>query len=101
MKTLQETVNYIHKYITEYDQGQEEIDKDALYEMMEEGLFDIAESILTEEEMTKLVASEDKTYIDQVLSQKLNNYPALLESIKNDILNNYVLEEGEEKNPEA
>lgn len=93
MKTLQEAVDYIHKYITEYDKEEEAIDKDALYEMMEEGLFDIAESVLTQEEMVKLIESEDKEYIDKVLSGKLDNYPALLESIKNDILNEYVLNE--------
>lgn len=94
MKTLQEAVDYIHKYITEYDKGEEEIDKEALYEMMEEGLFDIAEGVLTQEEMVKLIQSDDKEYIDKVLSERLDNYPALLESIKNDILNEYVLEEG-------
>lgn len=93
MKTLQEAVDYIHKYITEYDKGEEEIDKEALYEMMEEGLFDIAEGVLTQEEMVKLIQSDDKEYIDKVLSERLDNYPALLESIKNDILNEYVLNE--------
>lgn len=91
MKTLKETVDYIHNYMTEYDQSWEDVvEKEVLYDMMEEELLDAVEEILTEEDMKSWVESKDDTYLDKILNEKIDNYPALLESIKNDILNEYV-----------
>lgn len=91
MKTLKETVDYIHNYMTQYDQSWEDIiEKDILYDMMEEELLDIVEWILTEEDMKAWVESKNDTYLDKILNERLENYPGLLEDIKNDILNEYV-----------
>lgn len=91
MKTLKEVVEYVHNYMIEYDQSWEEIiEKEVLHEMMEEELLDIAEEILTEEDMKSWVESKDDTYLDKILNERLENYPGLLEEIKNDILNEYV-----------
>jgi hypothetical protein len=46
---------------------------------------------LTEEDMKNWVNSKDDTYLDKILNERLEDYPGLLESIKNDILNEYVL----------
>lgn len=94
MKTLKEVVEYVHNYMTEYDQSWEDIiEKDVLYDMMEEELLDIAEEVLTEEDMKAWVNSKDDTYLDKILNERLENYPGLLEDIKNDILNEYLSEE--------
>jgi len=61
--------------------------------MMEEELLDIAEEVLTEEDMKAWVNSKDDTYLDKILNERLENYPGLLEDIKNDILNEYLSEE--------
>ncbi|HOG15047.1 MAG TPA: hypothetical protein PK674_00475 [Candidatus Absconditabacterales bacterium] len=91
MKTLKEVVNYIHNYMTEYEKGGEVIEKDILYDMMEEELLDTVEGVLTEEDMKNWVNSEDDTFLDKILDERLEDYPGLLESIKNDVLNEYVL----------
>lgn len=91
MKTLRETVDYIHNYITEYEQWWEVIEKNVLYDMMEEELLDMVEWVLTEDDMKNWVNSKDDSFLDNILTEKLDDYPALLESIKNDILNDYVL----------
>lgn len=91
MKTLKEVVNYIHNYMTEYEKWWEVIEKDILYDMMEEELLDTVEWILTEEDMKNWVNSKDDTFLDKILDERLEDYPGLLESIKNDVLNEYVL----------
>jgi hypothetical protein len=91
MKTLKEVVNYIHNYMTEYEKWWEVIEKDILYDMMEEELLDTVEWVLTEEDMKNWVNSEDDTFLDKILDERLEDYPGLLESIKNDVLNEYVL----------
>ena len=91
MKTLTEVVNYIHNYMTEYEKWWEVIEKDILYDMMEEELLDTVEWVLTEEDMKNWVNSEDDTFLDKILDERLEDYPGLLESIKNDVLNEYVL----------
>ncbi|HKL44331.1 MAG TPA: hypothetical protein VJ892_03565 [Candidatus Absconditabacterales bacterium] len=90
MKTLKETVDYIHNYMTEYDNSAEVIEKDVLYDMMEEELLDTVQDVLTEEDLKTWVNSKDDTYLDKILNERLENYPGLLEDIKNDILNEYV-----------
>lgn len=91
MKTLKETVDYIHNYIVEYENWWEVIEKDILYDMMEEELLDTVEWVLTEEDMKNWVNSKDDTFLDKILDERLEDYPGLLESIKNDVLNEYVL----------
>jgi|BioPla2DNA2_1021312.scaffolds.fasta_scaffold03092_7 hypothetical protein len=91
MKTLKEVVNYIHNYMTEYEKWWEVIEKDILYDMMEEELLDTVEWVLTEEDMKNWVNSKDDTFLDKILDERLEDYPGLLESIKNDVLNEYVL----------
>ncbi len=91
MKTLKEVVNYIHNYMIEYENWWEVIEKDILYDMMEEELLDTVEWVLTEEDMKNWVNSEDDTFLDKILDERLEDYPGLLESIKNDVLNEYVL----------
>lgn len=91
MKTLKEVVNYIDNYMTEYEKWWEVIEKDILYDMMEEELLDTVEWVLTEEDMKNWVNSKDDTFLDKILDERLEDYPGLLESIKNDVLNEYVL----------
>ncbi|MCK9467009.1 MAG: hypothetical protein M0P94_01660 [Candidatus Absconditabacterales bacterium] len=93
MKTLKETVDYIHNYIVEYEKGGDVIEKDVLYDMIEEELLDVVEGVLTEEDMKNWINSKDDTFLDKLLNERLEDYPGLLESIKNDILNEYILEE--------
>jgi hypothetical protein len=69
------------------------IEKEMLHDMMEEELLDIAENVLTEEDMEARVASEDDTYLDKILNERLEDYPGLLEDIKNEVLNEFVKEE--------
>ncbi len=90
--TLQQMVDYIHNYISEYDpEAKEEIvEKEVLYDMMEEELLDTAEEILTEEDMKERVVSKDVTYLDKILNERLEDYPGLLEDIKNEVLSEYV-----------
>ena len=91
MKTLKETVDYIHNYIVEYEKGWDVIEKDVLYDMIEEELLDVVEWVLTEEDMKNWINSKDDTFLDKLLNERLEDYPGLLESIKNDVLNEYVL----------
>ena len=93
MKTLKETVDYIYNYIVEYEKGWDVIEKDVLYDMIEEELLDVVEWVLTEEDMKNWINSKDDTFLDKLLNERLEDYPGLLESIKNDILNEYILEE--------
>lgn len=95
--TLQQMVDYIHNYITEYetseDNAWEIVEKNVLYEMMEEELLDTVEEVLTEEDMKAWVEAKDDTYLDTILNERLEDYPGLLEDIKNEILSEYVKEE--------
>jgi hypothetical protein len=77
--------------MTEYEKWWEVIEKDILYDMMEEELLDTVEWVLTEEDMKNWVNSKDDTFLDKILDERLEDYPGLLESIKNDVLNEYVL----------
>ncbi len=92
-------VDYIYNYMKDYENWDEVVEKDVLHDMLEEELLDVVEKVLTEEDMKKWV--EDDTYLDKVLNERLENYPGLLEEMKNDILNAYVLgDEGDENNEE-
>lgn len=93
LTTLTETVDYIHNYMTEFDQWWEVIEKEVLYDMMEEELLDTVESVLTEDDMKAWVSSKDDTYLDKILNERLEDYPWLLEDIKNEVLGEYVSEE--------
>ena len=92
--TLQQMVDYIHNYITEFeknnDNASEIVEKDVLYDMMEEELLDTVEEVLSEEDMKNRVNSKDDTYLDKILNERLEGYPGLLEDIKNDVLSEYV-----------
>ena len=92
--TLQQMVDYIHNYITEFetaeDNAWEIVEKNVLYEMMEEELLDTVEEILSEEDMKAWVESKDDTYLDKILNERLEDYPGLLEDIKNEVLSEYV-----------
>jgi len=90
MKTLKEMVEYIHSYMAKHDQSWEVVEKEVLYDMMEEELLDAVEEVLTEEDMKNWVSSEDDTYLDKILNERLDNYPGLLEEIKKDILDEYI-----------
>lgn len=87
-------VDYIHNYITEYEtaEGNAEdiVEKNVLYDMMEEELLDTAEEVLTEEDMKTRVEAKDDTYLDKILNERLEDYPGLLEDIKNEVLSEYV-----------
>lgn len=92
--TLQQMVDYIHNYITEFESAnnnaEEIVEKNVLYDMMEEELLDIAEEVLTEEDMKARVEAKDDTYLDKILNERLEDYPGLLEDIKNEVLSEYV-----------
>ena len=96
MKTLTEAVNYVHNYITQYDQWWEVIDKNTLYEMMEQELLEAVEWILSDEDMKARVSSKDDTYLDKLLDERLEDYPTLLQEMSNDIISDYVLTEDKE-----
>jgi Glu-tRNA(Gln) amidotransferase subunit E-like FAD-binding protein len=92
--TLQQMVDYIHNYITEYesanDNAAEIVEKNVLYEMMEEELLDTVEEVLSEDDMKNWVEAKDDTYLDSILNERLEDYPGLLEDIKNEVLSEYV-----------
>ncbi len=90
MKTLKETVDAIHNYMTKHDKWWEIVEKEVLYDMMEEELLDTVEEVLTEEDMKAWVEAKDDTYLDKILNERLDNYPGLLEDIKNEVLSEYV-----------
>lgn len=95
MKTFNEMVDSIYNYMKEYENWDEVIEKDVLHDMLEEELLDIVEGVLTEDDMKIWV--KDESHLDKVLTERLENYPWLLEEMKNDLLNSYVLgDEGEE-----
>ncbi len=93
MKTLKEAVDYIYNYIKDYDKENSELlDYDSLHDMLEEELLDIVEWALTDGDMKIWIESKDDSYLDEVLNERLVDYPALLQEMANDILNEYVLE---------
>ena len=98
MNTLKQAVEYVYNYIKDYDTDNTEIlDQNALYNMMEEMLLEAVDWVLSDEDMKIWISSKDDTYLDKILNERLGeNYPALLQEMTNDILNEYVLSEWEE-----
>jgi len=98
MNTLKQAVEYVYNYIKDYDKNDiENLDQDALYDMMEEMLLEAVEWVLSDEDMKTWISSKDDTYLDKILNERLGkNYQALLQEMTNDILNEYVLSEWEE-----
>ncbi len=99
MKTLKEAVEYVYNYIKDYEKNNEEIlDQEALYDMMEEMLLEAVDEVLSDDDMKTRVSSKDDSYLDKILNERLGeNYPALLQEMTNDILNEYVLDEWEDE----
>lgn len=99
MNTLEQAVKYVYNYIKEYDPDSEKfMDQKVLHNMMEQMLLESVDWVLSDEDMKTWVSSKDNTYLDKVLNERLGeNYPALLQEMTNDILNEYVLSEWEEK----
>lgn len=94
MKTLKEATDYIYNYIKDYDKDDGEmLDYDVIHDMLEEELLDIVEWVLTNEDMKIWIESKNDSYLDEVLNERLVDYPALLQEMTNDILNEYVLDE--------
>ena len=95
MKTLKEAVEYVYNYIKDYEKNNEEIlDQEALYDMMEEMLLEAVDEVLSDDDMKTRISSKDDSYLDKILNERLGeNYPALLQEMTNDILNEYVLDE--------
>jgi len=96
MKTLAEAVNYVYNYMVEYEQWWKVIDKNTLYEMMEQELLEAVEWILSDGDMRARVSSKDDTYLDKLLDERLADYPTLLQEMSNDIISDYVLTEDKE-----
>ena len=96
MKTLTEAVNYVHNYMVQYEQWWEVVDKNTLYEMMEQELLEAVEWILSDEDMKARVSSKDDTYLDKLLDERLEDYPTLLQEMSNDIISDYILAEDKE-----
>lgn len=99
MNTLTQAVEYVYNYIKDYDTDNTEIlDQNALHDMMEEMLLEAVGWVLSDEDMQTWISSKDDTYLDKILNERLGeNYPALLQEMTNDILNEYVLSEWEEE----
>lgn len=93
MNTLKQAVEYVYNYIKDYDTDNTEIlDQNALHDMMEEMLLEAVDWVLSDEDMQTWISSKDDTYLDKILNERLGeNYPALLQEMTNDILNEYVL----------
>jgi len=99
MNTLKDAVEYVYNYIKDYNtQDWESLDKSVLYDMMEDMLLDVVDKVISDEEMKTRISSRDDSYLDKILNEKLwENYPALLQEMTNDILNEYVLWEWEDE----
>ena len=97
MNTLKQAVEYVYNYIKDYDTDNTEIlDQNALHDMMEEMLLEAVDWVLSDEDMQTWISNKDDTYLDKILKERLGeNYPALLQEMTNDILNEYVLSEWE------
>lgn len=98
MNTLKEAVEYVYNYIKDYDpENWKTLSQDELYGMMEEMLLESMEWVLSEEDMEKRVNSDDDEYLDKILNERLGNkYSLLLKAMANDLLNEYVLYDGED-----
>lgn len=98
MNTLKQAVEYVYNYLKDYDTDNTEIlDEKALYDMMEEMLLEAVDGVLSDDDMKTWISSKDNSYLDKILNERLwDNYPALLQEMTNDILNEYVLSEWEE-----
>lgn len=98
MNTLNEVVEYVYNYIKDYDpENWKTLSQDELYGMMEEMLLESMEWVLSEEDMEKRVNSDDDEYLDKILNERLGNkYSLLLKAMANDLLNEYVLYDGED-----
>lgn len=97
MKTLKEAVEYVYNYVRDYDKDNKDIlDQEALHDMMEEMLLEAVDWVLSDDDMSTWISSKDDSYLDKILNERLgDNYPALLQEMTNDILNEYVLDEWE------
>lgn len=97
MKTLKEAVEYVYNYIRDYDKDNKDIlDQEALHDMMEEMLLEAVDWVLSDDDIKTWISSKDDSYLDKILNERLgDNYPTLLQEMTNDILNEYVLDEGE------
>ena len=97
MKTLKEVVEYVYNYIRDYDKDNKDIlDQEALHDMMEEMLLEAVDWVLSDDDIKTWISSKDDSYLDKILNERLgDNYPTLLQEMTNDILNEYVLDEGE------
>ena len=97
MKTLKEVVEYVYNYIRDYDKDNKDIlDQEALHDMMEEMLLEAVDWVLSDDDIKTWISSKDDSYSDKILNERLgDNYPTLLQEMTNDILNEYVLDEGE------
>lgn len=95
MKTLKEAVEYVYNYVRDYDKDNKDIlDQEALHDMMEEMLLEAVDWVLSDDDMSTWISSKDDSYLDKILNERLgDNYPALLQEMTNDILNEYVLDE--------
>lgn len=92
MKTLRELVDYVHDYMSKNDASEDIIEKDVMYDMIQEELLDIVEEALSQEDMDNWVRSGNDEHLDEVLNERLEDYPGLLEEIKNDIIKEYSTE---------
>lgn len=97
MNTLKQAVEYVYNYLKDYDTDNTEIlDESALHDMMEEMLLEAVDWVLSDDDMKTWISSKDNSYLDKILNERLGeNYPALLQEMTNDILNEYVLSEWE------
>ena len=97
MNTLKQAVEYVYNYMKDYEvENTDLLDQNALYDMMEEMLLEAVDWVLSDEDMQTWISSKDDTYLDKILNERLGeNYPALLQEMTNDILNEYVLSEWE------
>jgi hypothetical protein len=72
------------------------LDQEALHDMMEEMLLEAVDWVLSDDDIKTWISSKDDSYLDKILNERLgDNYPTLLQEMTNDILNEYVLDEGE------
>ena len=99
MNTLKQAVEYVYNYMKDYEaENTDLLDQNALYDMMEEMLLEAVDGVLSDDDMKTWISSKDDTYLDKILNERLGeNYPALLQEMTNDILNEYVLSEWEEE----
>ena len=99
MNSLKESVDYIYNYINDMDKEfWEALDKSAIYDMMQDNLIEVVNSVLSDDDIKIWTSNKNDTYLDKILNERLGeNYPALLQEMTNDILNEYILSEWEEE----